>query len=150
VTTLEAQDDRLHRLRRRLRSELLAEAQEIERLEQAIRGVRARHTELEEALERELAALGPAAGPGPATAREAASSLTAEAKPVGDSDEEKTLADARRFARLLVSEIALHNPSQVDEGRRHRDYQRLKASFDRRRQAYERRFAHAAALQFFS
>ena len=65
VTTLEAQDDRLHRLRRRLRSELLAEAQEIERLEQAIRGVRARHTELEEALERDLAALGPAAGPGP-------------------------------------------------------------------------------------
>jgi len=56
----------------------------------------------------------------------------------------------RQFARLLVSEIALHNPSQVDEGRRHRDYQRLKASFDRRRQAYERRFAHAAALQFFS
>ena len=150
MTVADAQgDDRLHRLRTRLSGELLAEEREIERLEQAIRGLRARHTELAEALDKELAAPGPTASPGLATARGAVSALTAEPKPAGDSEEEKTLADAGRFVRLLVSEIGLYNPSQVDEGRRHRDlYHRLKASIDRSRQAYEQRFAHTAALRF--
>lgn len=149
MTAPEAQDDRLHRLRARLTRELIAEEREIERLEQAIRDLRVRHSELGEAFDQELAALGPSARPSLATARGAASSLTAEAKPAVDSEEEKTLADARRFARLLVSEIALYNPSQVDEGRRHRDlYQRLKSSIDRSRQAYEQRFAHTAARRF--
>jgi hypothetical protein len=146
---MDAQEDRLHRFRTRVSRELLAEEQEIERLERAIRDLRARHTELEEAFDHELAATELTARPSLGTARGAASGITTETRPAGDSQEEKVLADARRFARLLVSEIALYNPSQVDEGRRHRDlYQRLKSSIDRSRQAYEQRFAHTAARRF--
>ena len=40
----------------------------------------------------------------------------------GLSDEERRRhADARRFARLLVSEILLYNEEAVMQGRRHRD-----------------------------
>ncbi|MEZ5312857.1 MAG: hypothetical protein R2862_03970 [Thermoanaerobaculia bacterium] len=48
--------------------------------------------------------------------------------------------EARRLARLLVSEIKLYNEEQVDEGRRNRDiYHRLKEDIDRSRQIYEER-----------
>jgi len=48
--------------------------------------------------------------------------------------------EARRLARLLVSEIKLYNEEQVEEGRRHRDlYLRLKEDIDRSRQIYDER-----------
>ena len=48
--------------------------------------------------------------------------------------------EARRLARLLVSEIKLYNEEQVEEGRRHRDlYLRLREDIDRSRQIYEER-----------
>ncbi|HWM92907.1 MAG TPA: hypothetical protein VN493_19240 [Thermoanaerobaculia bacterium] len=48
--------------------------------------------------------------------------------------------EARRLARLLVSEIKLYNEEQVEEGRRKRDlYERLKEDIDRSRQMYEER-----------
>jgi hypothetical protein len=48
--------------------------------------------------------------------------------------------EARRFARLLVSEIKLYNESKVDEGRKNRDlYERMKEDIDRSRQMYEER-----------
>lgn len=48
--------------------------------------------------------------------------------------------EARRFARLLVSEIKLYNESKVDQGRKNRDlYERLKEDIDRSRQMYEER-----------
>lgn len=48
--------------------------------------------------------------------------------------------EARRFARLLVSEIKLYNESKVDEGRKRRDlYERMKEDIDRSRQMYEER-----------
>lgn len=48
--------------------------------------------------------------------------------------------EARRFARLLVSEIKLYNESKVEQGRRSRDlYERLKEDIDRSRQMYEER-----------
>jgi len=48
--------------------------------------------------------------------------------------------EARRLARLLVSEIRLYNEDEVEEGRRGRDiYQRLKDDIDRSRQMYEER-----------
>jgi len=48
--------------------------------------------------------------------------------------------EARRLARLLVSEIKLYNEEQVDEGRRNRDiYERLKEDIDRSRQMYDER-----------
>jgi hypothetical protein len=48
--------------------------------------------------------------------------------------------EARRLARLLISEIKLYNEEQVLEGRRNRDlYHRLKEDIDRSRQIYEER-----------
>lgn len=61
-------------------------------------------------------------------------------------DEEKVHRDARRFSKLLVSEIELYNKESVDEGRRSKDlYQRLKKDIDRSRETYEKRFAHTVA-----
>jgi hypothetical protein len=54
--------------------------------------------------------------------------------------EEKLHSDAKRFARLLVSEIKLYNEHHVLEGRRNRDlYLRLKRDIDRSRDMYEKR-----------
>ncbi len=48
--------------------------------------------------------------------------------------------EARRLARLLISEIKLYNEEQVEEGRRNRDlYHRLREDIDRSRQIYEER-----------
>jgi hypothetical protein len=59
--------------------------------------------------------------------------------PVSPSDE-ALHEEARRLARLLVSEIKLYNEDQVEEGRRNRDiYERLKEDIDRSRQMYEER-----------
>jgi hypothetical protein len=61
-------------------------------------------------------------------------------------DDRRRLADARRFARLLVSELVLYNEEAVVQGRKHRDlYSRLKKEIDRSRQAYEARLpAHVS------
>ncbi|HYX23779.1 MAG TPA: hypothetical protein VFC23_06470, partial [Thermoanaerobaculia bacterium] len=59
--------------------------------------------------------------------------------PVSPSDEAMH-EEARRLARLLVSEIKLYNEEQVEEGRRNRDiYERLKEDIDRSRQMYDER-----------
>jgi hypothetical protein len=56
------------------------------------------------------------------------------------ADEEKLHAEAKRFARLLVSEIKLYNEHHVLEGRENRDiYLRLKRDIDRSREMYEKR-----------
>jgi hypothetical protein len=56
------------------------------------------------------------------------------------SEDEKLHSDAKRFARLLVSEIKLYNEHRVAEGRTHRDlYTRLKRDIDRSREMYEKR-----------
>ncbi len=50
--------------------------------------------------------------------------------------------EARRLARLLVSEIRLYNEEQVEEGRRNRDiYFRLRDEIDRSRKMYDERIA---------
>ncbi len=61
-------------------------------------------------------------------------------------DERRITADARRFARLLVSELLLYNEEAVILGRKHRDlHERLKKEIDRSRQAYQARVpAHVA------
>ena len=61
------------------------------------------------------------------------------APPVGpvSPDEQKAHEDAKRFARLVVSEIKLYNESKVNEGRRNKDiYERLKEDIERGRQMY--------------
>jgi hypothetical protein len=57
-------------------------------------------------------------------------------------EEQKAHEDAKRFARLVVSEIKLYNETKVNEGRRHRDlYERLKEDIERGRQMYSDRVA---------
>ncbi|MEK6410631.1 MAG: GAF domain-containing protein [Acidobacteriota bacterium] len=64
-------------------------------------------------------------------------------------EEEKAHNDARRFARLLVSEIKLYNEQKVAEGRRGGDlYDRLKEDIDRSRQMYEKRVTPSVAAKF--
>jgi hypothetical protein len=70
------------------------------------------------------------------------------ARTVSEADE-KQHNDARKFARLLVSEIKLYNEGKVQEGRRNHDlYDRLKEDIDRSRQMYERRVAPDVAAKF--
>ena len=53
---------------------------------------------------------------------------------------ERQIDDARRLARLLISEIKLYNEKKVDEGRAASDlYERLKDDINRSRQVYEER-----------
>jgi hypothetical protein len=61
--------------------------------------------------------------------------------PVEVSEEDKRYHnEARRFARLLVSEIKLYNEQKVREGRDAGDlYQRLRDDIDRSRQMYDKR-----------
>jgi hypothetical protein len=61
--------------------------------------------------------------------------------PAGLSPEEqKAHEDAKRFARLVVSEIKLYNEAKVNEGRRQKDiYERLKEDIERGRQMYAER-----------
>jgi hypothetical protein len=57
-------------------------------------------------------------------------------------EERRRQSDARRFARLLVSELLLYNEAAVIQGRRHHDlYSRLGKEIERSRQAYRARFA---------
>lgn len=61
--------------------------------------------------------------------------------PVEVAEEEKRFHnEARRFARLLVSEIKLYNEQKVREGRDSSDlYDRLREDIDRSRQMYDKR-----------
>ena len=57
--------------------------------------------------------------------------------------------DARRFARLLVSEIKLYNEKKVLEGRQAADlYGRLKEAIDRSREMYDKRVQPPVAAKF--
>jgi len=63
--------------------------------------------------------------------------------------EQRAHNDARRFARLLVSEIKLYNAAKVNEGRRSLDlYDRLKDEIDRSRKVYDKRVSPAVATRF--
>lgn len=66
------------------------------------------------------------------------------------SEEERRLhTDARRFARLLVSEIKLYNEQKVSEGRSQGDlYQRLREYIDRSREMYDKRVKPEVAQRY--
>ena len=58
------------------------------------------------------------------------------------TEDAKKHDEARRFARLLVSEIKLYNEAKVEVGRKNKDlYERLKEDIDRSRQMYDERIA---------
>jgi hypothetical protein len=66
----------------------------------------------------------------------------APAAPAIAPEEQKAHDDAKRFARLVVSEIKLYNEAKVNEGRRNKDiYERLKEDIERGRQMYNDRVA---------
>jgi hypothetical protein len=76
----------------------------------------------------------PAAAPAPAPAVPPVRAMTPE--------QQKAHDDARRFARLVVSEIKLYNEAKVAEGRKTKDiYERLKEDVERGRQMYNDRVA---------
>lgn len=85
----------------------------------------------------------------PVPAKAAEPARPAPAKPTaGDHDEEQH-NNARRFARLLVSEIKLYNEQKVVEGRNNNDlYDRLKEDIDRSRQMYEKRIPSTVTSRF--
>lgn len=70
--------------------------------------------------------------------------------PIEVTDEERRLHnDARRFARLLVSEIKLYNEQKVTEGRESQDlYERLREAIDRSREMYDKRVQPPVASKF--
>jgi hypothetical protein len=72
--------------------------------------------------------------------------------PLAPVEGDERREEARRFARLLVSEIKLYNERAVVEGRRTRNlYERLKDDIDRSRQMYDERIPEdvRAATNFF-
>lgn len=126
---------------------------EIESLEEGLRGVEKSVQELRKRFERALA-LARQSQPGlneakrvegllpdlpeqlPEHAPAAAASLPDEA--------DRTTQEAKRYARLLVSEIELYNPVEVTEGREKKNlYTRLRVHIERSRRAYEQRFGRA-------
>jgi hypothetical protein len=66
----------------------------------------------------------------------------APARSALSAEDQKAHEDAKRFARLVVSEIKLYNEAKVNEGRRQKDiYERLKEDIERGRQMYTDRVA---------
>lgn len=64
-------------------------------------------------------------------------------------DERRLHNDARRFARLLVSEIKLYNEQKVKEGRDGSDlYDKLREAIDRSREMYDKRIQAPVAAKF--
>jgi hypothetical protein len=103
----------------------------------------------------------PSGGPVPATAAPLVEAVAANAAgtrlsdrnvdlPIEVADDERRLHnDARRFARLLVSEIKLYNEKRVQEGREASDlYERLREAIDRSREMYDKRVQPPVAAKF--
>lgn len=68
----------------------------------------------------------------------------APAAPALSPEEAKAHEDAKRFARLIVSEIKLYNEAKVTEGRKAKDlHSRLKEDIERGRQMYHDRISPA-------
>lgn len=68
---------------------------------------------------------------------------------VHDEEERRLHNDARRFARLLISEIKLYNEQKVAEGRSEHDlYDRLREYIDRSREMYDKRVKAEVAARY--
>ena len=68
---------------------------------------------------------------------------------VANDEERRFHTDARRFARLLVSEIKLYKENQVNEGRSQNDlYDRLRDDIERSREMYEKRVKPEVAQRY--
>ena len=68
---------------------------------------------------------------------------------VHGDEERRVHNDARRFARLLISEIKLYNEQKVAEGRSEHDlYDRLREYIDRSREMYDKRVKAEVAARY--
>jgi hypothetical protein len=68
---------------------------------------------------------------------------------VHGEEERRLHNDARRFARLLISEIKLYNEQKVTEGRTEHDlYDRLREYIDRSREMYDKRVKAEVAARY--
>jgi hypothetical protein len=68
---------------------------------------------------------------------------------VSDDEERRLHNNARRFARLLISEIKLYNEQKVAEGRSEHDlYDRLREYIDRSREMYDKRVKPEVANRY--
>jgi hypothetical protein len=68
---------------------------------------------------------------------------------VSSEEERRYHNEARRFARLLVSEIKLYNEQKVKEGKEAGDlYDRLREAIDRSREMYDKRVKPIVASKF--
>ncbi len=68
---------------------------------------------------------------------------------VSGEEERRLHNDARRFARLLISEIKLYNEQKVAEGRSEHDlYDRLREYIDRSRDMYDKRVKAEVASRY--
>jgi len=68
---------------------------------------------------------------------------------VHGEEERRYHNDARRFARLLISEIKLYNEQKVAEGRAEHDlYDRLREYIDRSREMYDKRVKAEVAARY--
>lgn len=68
---------------------------------------------------------------------------------VHGEEERRLHNDARRFARLLISEIKLYNEQKVSEGRAEHDlYDRLREYIDRSREMYDKRVKAEVAARY--
>lgn len=66
-----------------------------------------------------------------------------------NEEEQKVHRDAKRFAKLLISEIELYSKVKVSEGRKNKDlYGSLKTDLQRSRHTYEKRFAKTRASRY--
>jgi len=87
-----------------------------------------------------VAAMRQAAAPSAPAARPGAPARPFAPPP--SPEEQKAHDDAKRFARLVVSEIKLYNEAKVNEGRKNKDiYERLKEDIERGRHMYHERVA---------
>lgn len=98
----------------------------------------------------ELAPSAAAEAPAPATTLRRRYGADVELPVQVASEEERRLHnDARRFARLLVSEIKLYNEQKVTEGRSQGDlYQRLREYINRSREMYDKRVKPEVAQRY--
>jgi hypothetical protein len=95
----------------------------------------------------------PAAVPEPAAtsapARRRGSYDAALPVEISDEEEKRSHHDARRFARLLVSEIKLYNEQKVVEGRSQGNlYERLREYIDRSREMYDKRVKAGVSARY--
>ncbi len=105
-----------------------------------------------ESLAAPSASAAPTPAPPPVVAPRPSIGLRRLAGPLAPVDGDERREEARRFAKLLVSEIKLYNERAVQEGREHGNiYERLKEDIDRSRQMYDDRIPEdvRASSNFF-